>query len=56
MGGGKDQWDMLIREFKQGQTLDLRNKNLTDFSHKVLDLRDLAVLDLSGNPGITFLP
>ena len=24
--GGTDQWDMLIREFRQGTALDLRNK------------------------------
>lgn len=47
---------MLIREFKQGTALDLRNKTLTDFSPKVLELNDLTVLDLSANPGITFLP
>lgn len=56
MSGGYDQWDMLIREFRQGTALDLRNKELTDFSPKVLELSDLTVLDLSGNPGITFLP
>ena len=47
---------MLIREFRQGTALDLRNKNLTDFSPKVLDLNDLTVLDLSGNPGIQTIP
>jgi len=47
---------MLIREFKQGTALDLRNKDLRDFSPKVFDFDDLTVLDLSGNPGITFIP
>ena len=56
MSAGYDQWDMLIREFKQGTALDLRNKDLKEFSQKVLDLSDLTMLDLSGNPGITFLP
>ena len=28
VGGAYDQWDMLIREFKQGTALDLRNKEL----------------------------
>ena len=46
----------MIREFKQGTALDLRNKELKDFSSKVLNLTDLTVLDLSGNPGITFIP
>ena len=55
-GGAYDQWDTLIREFRQGTALDLRNKDLKDFSPKVLNLVDLTVLDLSGNPGITFLP
>ena len=36
MSGGYDQWDMLIREFRQGTALDLRNKELNDFSPKVL--------------------
>ena len=56
VGGAYDQWDMLIREFKQGNALDLRNKELKDFSPKVLQLNDLAVLDLSGNPNIGFIP
>ena len=56
VGGAYDQWDMLIREFRQGTALDLRNKELQDFSPKVMELSDLTVLDLSGNPGITFIP
>ena len=54
--GGYDQWDILIREFRQGTALDLRNKDLHDFSPKVLTMEDLTVLDLSGNPGINFIP
>lgn len=27
-GGAYDQWDMMIREFRQGTALDLRNKEL----------------------------
>ena len=55
-GGAYDQWDMLIREFRQGTALDLRNKELQEVSPKVLQLTDLTVLDLSGNPAITFIP
>ena len=47
---------MLIREFKQGNSLDLRDKKLVDFSQKLLELNDLVVLDLSSNAGITFIP
>lgn len=56
IGGGYDKWDMLIREFKQGNSLDLRDKKLVDFSQKLLELNDLVVLDLSSNAGITFIP
>lgn len=55
-GGAYDQWDMLIREFKQGTALDLRNKDLIECSPKVLALTDLTVLDLSGNTKITSIP
>ena len=56
VGGAYDHWDTLIREFKQGTALDLRNKELQEVSPKVLQLNDLTVLDLSGNSAITFIP
>ena len=34
--GGADQWDMLIREFRQGSAIDLRNKQLSEISPKLL--------------------
>jgi Leucine-rich repeat (LRR) protein len=49
-GGAYDHWDTLIREFRQGTFLDLRNKDLKDFGPKVLNLTHLQMLDLSGNP------
>ena len=47
---------MLIREFRQGSALDLRNKQLTDISPKLWTHTDLTELDLSQNPGIVTLP
>ena len=47
---------MLIREFRQGSALDLRNKQLTEISQKLWTHTDLTELDLSQNPGIVTLP
>lgn len=47
---------MLIREFRQGTALDLRNKQLVDISPKLWMHTDLTVLDLSQNTGIVTIP
>ena len=47
---------MLIREFRQGSAIDLRNKQLSEISPKLLQQTFLTELDLSQNPGITMLP
>ena len=51
-----DHWDTLLREFVQGTALDLRNKQLTAISPKLMQYTHLTVVDLSNNPIITSLP
>lgn len=47
-----DRWDVLIREFLQGNSLDLRSKQLIDISPKLYNYRQIQVLDLSDNTGL----
>lgn len=47
-----DRWDVLIREFLQGNSLDLRSKQLNDISPKLYNYRQIQVLDLSDNTGL----
>jgi Leucine-rich repeat (LRR) protein len=54
--GGFDHWDTLLREFRQGTSLDLRNKQITEISPKLWNFTDLTVLDLSQNPALSALP
>ena len=54
--GAYDHWDSLLREFRQGTSLDLRNKQLINISPKLWNFTDLTVLDLSENPQIALIP
>lgn len=45
-----DHWDILLREFIQGSTLDLKNKQIEGLSQKLWAQEHLTVLDLSQNP------
>ena len=42
-----DHWDTLLREFRQGTSLDLRNRQIDHVSPKLWAYTDLTVLDLS---------
>mmetsp|Transcript_13221 Transcript_13221/g.18140 ORF Transcript_13221/g.18140 Transcript_13221/m.18140 type:complete len:107 (+) Transcript_13221:1211-1531(+) len=50
--GEYDHWSTLLREFVQGSTLDLKNKQVEGISQKLWASEHLTVLDLSQNPKI----
>lgn len=51
-----DHWATLLREFMQKDTLELKNKNLTEISPKLFTYKNLTVLDLSNNPALSLIP
>ena len=51
-----DHWDTLLREFVQGTALDLRQQNLKEISPKLFQCTQLTSIDISDNPGLTFIP
>lgn len=54
--GEYDHWSTLLREFMQGSTLDLKNKQVEGLSQKLWAQEHLTVLDLSQNPKIGTIP
>mmetsp|Transcript_38857 Transcript_38857/g.28144 ORF Transcript_38857/g.28144 Transcript_38857/m.28144 type:complete len:172 (-) Transcript_38857:920-1435(-) len=54
--GQYDHWDTLLREFIQGSTLDLKNRQVEGLSQKLWAQDHLTVLDLSQNPKMGPLP